>query len=103
MAVISFGDPGKMNNMLAYPSLIAKCSLKYRWSSWVVYDQNFRQEAADTGHKDGQKKAVASLPSVSLLPWLAQKFWLAQKIYVILEPAPMQGSQRGLEAGTHAG
>ena len=26
---------------MVYQSFIAKCSLKYRWPSWVVYDQNF--------------------------------------------------------------
>ena len=35
--------------------LIAKCSLKYKWPSWVVYDLNFRQDAADTGLKDWSK------------------------------------------------
>ena len=29
---------------MVYQSFIAKCSLKYRWPSWVVYDQNFRLE-----------------------------------------------------------
>lgn len=31
---------------------IAKASIKYTWPSWIVYDQNFRQEAADNGVKD---------------------------------------------------
>ena len=33
-------------------STIAKASLKYVWPSWIVYDQNFRQEAAHSGLKD---------------------------------------------------
>ena len=32
-----------------------KCSLKYRWPSWLVYDQNFRQEAAESGRTDWSK------------------------------------------------
>ena len=31
---------------MAYQMTIAKASMKYKWPSWVVYDQNFRQEAA---------------------------------------------------------
>ena len=34
---------------------IAKASVKYSWPSWVVYDQNFQQEAADNGLKDWAK------------------------------------------------
>ena len=30
---------------MAYQSLIAKVSAKFKWPSWVVYDQNFRQDA----------------------------------------------------------
>ena len=30
-------------------STTAKASLKYKWPSWIVYDQNFRQETADKG------------------------------------------------------
>ena len=32
--------------LMAYQTIIAKASQRYRWPSWVVYDQNFRQEAA---------------------------------------------------------
>ena len=38
----------------AYASTIAKASTKYRWSSWLVYDQNFRQESI-TVTKTGQQ------------------------------------------------
>ena len=31
---------------MAYMIIIAKASQKFAWPSWVVYDQNFRQEAA---------------------------------------------------------
>lgn len=33
----------------------AKASTKYSWPSWVIYDQNFRQEAADNSLKDWAK------------------------------------------------
>ncbi len=31
---------------MGYQALIAKASKKFKWPSWVVYDQNFRQDAA---------------------------------------------------------
>jgi hypothetical protein len=51
-AVIISKEPERAKNLLAYMALIAKCSMKYRWPSWVVYDLNFRQEAVETGLKD---------------------------------------------------
>ena len=38
--------PDCLQDLMAYQSFIAKCSLKYRWPSWVVYDENFRLEVA---------------------------------------------------------
>ena len=54
-AVITTKEPERAKNLLAYMSLIAKCSLKYKWPSWVVYDLNFRQDAAETGLKNWSK------------------------------------------------
>ena len=54
-AVLISKEPDRAKNLLAYMSLIAKCSLKYKWPSWVVYDLNFRQEAAETGQRDWSK------------------------------------------------
>lgn len=50
--VIIAKQPERAKNLLAYMSLIAKCSLKFKWPSWAVYDLNFRQDAADSGLKD---------------------------------------------------
>ena len=55
MAVITNKEPDRTNNLLAHMVTIAKASTKYSWPSWVVYDQNFRQEAADNGLKDRAK------------------------------------------------
>ena len=54
-AVIITKEPERAKNLLAYMSLIAKCSLKYKWPSLVVYDLNFHQEAAEVGLKDWSK------------------------------------------------
>ena len=41
-AVVMVKEPGWATDLLAYMSTIAKASLKYKWPSWIVYDQNFR-------------------------------------------------------------
>ena len=53
--MISASEPGRTKNLLSYMSFVAMNSLKYTWPSWVVYDLNFRQEAADSGLKDWSK------------------------------------------------
>ena len=42
VAVLATAQPERLPDLMAYFSLIARASLKYRWLSWVVYDQNFR-------------------------------------------------------------
>ena len=39
-------QPRILRDLMGYQSLIARASKKYKWPSWVVYDQNFRQEVA---------------------------------------------------------
>ena len=41
----------RMPQLMAYQTIIAKASQRYRWPSWVVYDQNFRKEAAGNPHQ----------------------------------------------------
>lgn len=45
-AVVTRKKPEKAAELIAYMSLIAKASQKYKWPSWVIYDQNFRMEVA---------------------------------------------------------
>ena len=45
--------PTRLSELMAYQTIIAKASQRYRWSSWVVYDQNFRQEGTPTSHEPG--------------------------------------------------
>ena len=35
----------RLADLMAYQSLIAKVSAKFKWPSWVVYDENFQQDA----------------------------------------------------------
>lgn len=46
MAILAQKKPEKMPEMLAYLTTISKASTKYRWPSWLIYDHNFRSEAA---------------------------------------------------------
>ena len=46
VATLATKFPGRIPELMAYQTIVAKASMKYRWPSWVVYDQNFRQEAA---------------------------------------------------------
>ena len=64
MAAITNKEPDRTSNLLAYMVTIAKASTKYGWPSWLVYDQNFRQEAADNGLKNGPRWILVYIPRV---------------------------------------
>ena len=41
-------QPGRMTEMMAYQTIIVKASQRYRWPSWAIYDNTFRQEMVGT-------------------------------------------------------
>ena len=45
-AVMATHQPHRIPELMAYQTEIAKCAKKYKWPSWVIYDINFRQDAA---------------------------------------------------------
>ena len=45
-------EPDHTKSQLAYAMIIDKAKSR---PSWVVYDQNFRQEATDSGNKEWEK------------------------------------------------
>jgi len=45
-AVLGADQPQRLAELMAYQFEMAKYARKYRWPSWVVYDINYRQEAA---------------------------------------------------------
>ena len=45
-AVVARRQPQKVTDLMAYLAIVSKASQKYRWPSWVIYDQHFRMEAA---------------------------------------------------------
>lgn len=74
-AVITTKEPERMKNLLAYMCLIAKCSLKYKWPSWAVYDLNFRQDAADAGLKDWSKVDPSTYTQCFTGASISQESW----------------------------
>ena len=74
-AVIITKEPERAKNLLAYMSLIAKCSLKYKWRSWVVYDLNFRQDAAEVGQKDWSKVEPSTYTQCFTGAAISQESW----------------------------
>ena len=54
-AVIAFKNPARLPDLMAYMIIIAEASQKFAWPSWVVYDQNFRQEAACSTSSQGAR------------------------------------------------
>lgn len=44
-AVLLKRRPKKVSELIVYMTAIAKTSVKYKWPSWVINDQNFRQDA----------------------------------------------------------
>ena len=55
-AVIIQAQPHRAHSLLSYAATIAKLSLKYKWPSWAVYDNAYRQQAADNGCTDWAKE-----------------------------------------------
>ena len=47
VVVVAGKQPERIPELMAYQSLIARASTRYKWPAWLVYDQNFRQEAAN--------------------------------------------------------
>ena len=47
VAVMAAKHPERITELMAYQSQITRASARYKWPAWLVYDQNFRQEAAN--------------------------------------------------------
>ena len=47
VAVVAVKQPERIPELMAYLSQIVRASTRYKLPAWLVYDQNFRQEAAN--------------------------------------------------------
>lgn len=54
-AVILTKQPERATSLLLYQSSITKLSQKFNWPSWVVYDNSYHHEAADSGQQNWSK------------------------------------------------
>ena len=45
-AALTMKHPQRLPNLMTYMMITAKNARKFKWPSWVIYDQNFRQEMA---------------------------------------------------------
>ena len=48
-AALTLKHPERLPSLMAYLSETAKNAKKFKWPSWVIYDQNYRQEMATRG------------------------------------------------------
>lgn len=55
VAVVAAKQPERIPELMAYQSQIARASSRYKWPAWLVYDQNFRQEAANNPSQSWSK------------------------------------------------
>ena len=51
-AIVCSQSPERITDLLGYMCQIVRASHCFKWPSWVIYDQNFRQEAAERNHAD---------------------------------------------------
>jgi len=47
-AAVLQDHPERVTELMAYQTIIAKASQRYKWPSWAIYDATFRQEMAGT-------------------------------------------------------
>ena len=55
VAVVAGHQPARVPDIMGYSSLIARLSRKFRWPSWVVYNQNFCHEGAGSPEQQWAK------------------------------------------------
>lgn len=42
VTVVAGHQPSRLANLMGYHSLITRAGNKFKWPSWVIYNQNFR-------------------------------------------------------------
>ena len=60
-AAVARKRPESIPDLMAYMTIIARASQKYRWPSWAIYDQNFRLEVVgnpDQGMGESRPKHI---------------------------------------------
>ena len=65
--------PGCLAEFMAYQSIIAKASARYKWPSWIIYDQSFRQDVESIRPNPGPRWSQVHMPCVSQVKRRVQK------------------------------
>ena len=63
-AAVARKKPQRLPDMMAYMTIVTKASQKYKWPAWVIYDQNFKMEAAGDSPCRGPRWSLVCMPSV---------------------------------------
>ena len=68
-------QPSQAADLMGYFFLMANNAKKFKWPSWLVYDQNFRQRMADTQDKAWAKTHSGLYASCFLHPQKVAEAW----------------------------
>ena len=74
-AAIITKQPDRVANLMAYFFMTANNANKYKWPSWLVYDQNFRQLMANTQDKVWAKTNVGIFAQCFIHAQRASESW----------------------------
>jgi len=102
-AAIKSKYPAQWSGLMANMSTIVKVSQKFVWPSWVVYDQNFRQEVANMLGMTWAKVNPSIYPQYFISMAANTEGWCKQCQSIKhpsdrcapLDPVPNQGQSRG--------
>ena len=60
-AIVCSQSPERITDLLGYMCQIVRASHRFKWPSWIIYDQNFRQEAAEHNQTSDWARIDSSL------------------------------------------
>ena len=60
-AIVCSQSPERITDLLGYMCQIVRASHRFKWPSWIIYDQNFRQEAAERNQTSDWARIDSSL------------------------------------------
>lgn len=74
-AALCVQQPQRFTQLLAYQSQIATYAKKFRWPTWIIYDQNYRQEKAANQDHNWSQMSTAIYTQCFTAPGAAQEGW----------------------------
>ena len=74
-AALCLQHPQRLPQLLAYQAQMASYAKKFRWPTWVIYDQNYRQEKAATQDNNWSQIDTAIYTQCFMTASMAQDDW----------------------------